>query len=121
MKDAYEKQLIRFGTSRASCSITIRKVSYAITTYLGPDFIKFPLTEESVKEKVHFYDANKIPQCLGAIDGTHLWRKSTFRHKNTKMSYLYYVVALTLLYLLVLVALQSVLLFPSYKGKRVDH
>ena len=37
------------------------------------------------------------------------------------MSYLYHVVALTLLYLLVLVALQSVLLFQSYKGKRVDH
>ena len=38
-----------------------------------------------------------------------------------KISYLYHVVAVTLLYLLVLVALQSVLLFPSYKGKRVDH
>ena len=41
-----------------------------------------------------------------------MWRKTT------KMSYLYHVVALTLLYLLVL---QSVLLFPSYKGKQVDH
>ena len=51
----------------------------------------------------------------------HSRRKSTFRHKNTKMSYLYHVVALTLLYLLVLVVLQSVLPFPSYKGKRVDH
>ena len=28
-----------FGISRASCSITIHKVSYAITTYLGPHFI----------------------------------------------------------------------------------
>ena len=37
------------------------------------------------------------------------------------MSYLYHVVALTLLYLLVLVALQSMLLFQSYKGKCVDH
>ena len=51
----------------------------------------------------------------------HSRRKSTFRRKNTKMSYLYHVVALTLLYLLVLVVLESVLLFPSYKGKRVDH
>ena len=40
---------------------------------------------------------------------------------KTKMSYLYLVAALTLLYLPVLVALQSVLLFPSYKGKCVDH
>ena len=51
----------------------------------------------------------------------HSRRKSTFQRKNTKMSYLYHVVALTLLYLLVLVALQFVLLFPSYKGERVDH
>ena len=50
----------------------------------------------------------------------HSRRKSTFWRKNTKMSYLYHVVALTLLYLLVLVVLQSVLLFPSYKGKRVN-
>ena len=72
------------------------------------------------------------PQLLGEImdavndiaDVNNMWysrRKSTFRRKNTKMSYLYHVVALTLLYLLVFVALQSVLLFPSYKGKRVDH
>ena len=41
--------------------------------------------------------------------------------KTQKKSYLYHVVALTLLYLSVLLALQSVLLFPSYKGKRFDH
>ena len=39
----------------------------------------------------------------------------TFWHINTKISYLYYVVTLTLLYLLVLVALQTVLVFLSYK------
>ena len=58
---------------------------------------------------------------LAKYDLWHSRRKSTFRRKNTKMSYLYHVVALTLLYLLVLLALQSVLLFLSYKGKRVDH
>ena len=41
-------------------------------------------------------------------------RENRPSRKNTKMSYLYDVVAPTLLYLLVLVALQSVLLFPSY-------
>ena len=51
----------------------------------------------------------------------HSRRKLTFRRKNTKMSYLYHIVALTLLYILVLVALQFVILFPSYKGKWVDH
>ena len=65
-----------------------------------------------------------LAQLHGAKVFTKWWhsrRKSTFRRKNTKMSYLYHVVALTLLYLLVLVVLQFVLLFPSYKGKRVDH
>ena len=42
-------------------------------------------------------------------------RPSGAKHK---MSYLYHFVALTLL---LLVALQSVFLFQSYKGKRVDH
>ena len=61
------------------------------------------------------------PDLLNLISSIKCRRKSTFRRKNTKMSYLYHVVALTLLYLLMLVALQSVLLFLSYKGKRVDH
>ena len=73
------------------------------------------ISEEPVGDK-------SVP--ISSVTGIHMWhsrRKSTFRRKNTKMSYLYDVVALTSLYLLVLVALQSVLLFPSYKGKRVDH
>ena len=74
-----------FGISRASCSITIRKVSYAITTYLGPHFIKLPLTEESVKKKVQqFYDADGIP-----VFGCH--RRYTYRDKEsfTKLYRLY--------------------------------
>ena len=65
-----------------------------------------------------------LPMFTRLYSCIHMWhsrRKSPFWRKNTKMSYLYHVVALTLLYLLVLVVLQSVLLFPSYKGKRVDH
>ena len=62
-----------FGLSRASCSIIVRRVSSAITTHLGPLYIKIAMTEESVKEKVSkFYNAFLIPQCLGAIDGTHI-------------------------------------------------
>ncbi len=58
------------GLSRSCCSIIARRVSFAITKHLGPLYI--PMTEESVKEKVSkFYDAFSVPQCLGAIDGTH--------------------------------------------------
>lgn len=62
-----------FGLSRSSCSIIVRRVSSAITTHLGPVYIKLPMTEASVKEKVSkFYNAFSVPQCLGAIDGTHI-------------------------------------------------
>ena len=62
-----------FGLSRSYCSIAIRRVSAAITTHLGPVYIKLPMTEASVKEKVSgFYNAFSVPQCLGAIDGTHI-------------------------------------------------
>ena len=62
-----------FGISRASCSIIVRKVSRTIATQLGPCYIKLPMTEESVKEKVSkFSDTFLVPQCLGAIDGTHI-------------------------------------------------
>ena len=40
------------GISRASCSIIVRKVSWTIATQLGPCYIKLPMIEESVKEKV---------------------------------------------------------------------
>ena len=62
-----------FGISRSCCSIIVRRVSSAITTHLGPLYIKLPMNEESVKEKVSkFFDAFSVPQCLGAIDGTHI-------------------------------------------------
>ena len=62
-----------FGLSRACCSIIIRRVTLAITTHLGPDYINLPTTQEGVQEKVSkFLDAFGVPQCLGAIDGTHI-------------------------------------------------
>ena len=61
-----------FGISRSSCSIIVRRVSKVITNHLGPLYIKLPMTEEEIKETVSkFYSAFEIPQCLGAIDGTH--------------------------------------------------
>lgn len=62
-----------FGISHSSCSIIVRKVSQVITTHLGPHYIKLPFTEECVQEKVeNFYQTFLVPQCLGAIDGTHI-------------------------------------------------
>lgn len=62
-----------FGISRSSCLIIVRRVSKVITNHLGPLYIKLPMIEEEVKETVSkFYSAFEIPQCLGAIDGTHI-------------------------------------------------
>ena len=61
------------NVSRSSVSIIVRRVSSVISVYLGPKYIKLPITEEDVKEKVSgFYDAFNFPQCIGAIDGTHI-------------------------------------------------
>lgn len=62
-----------FGISRASVSLIIRRVTKAISLHLGPRYIQLPFTEDAVKEKVtNFYDSFSVPQCLGAIDGTHI-------------------------------------------------
>ena len=39
-----------FGLSRSCCSVIVRRVSSAVTTHLGPLYIKLPTTETSVKE-----------------------------------------------------------------------
>ena len=62
-----------FGVSRPCVSVVIRRVARAITIHLGPKYITLPLTEDAVKEKVtKFFNAYSLPQCLGAIDGTHI-------------------------------------------------
>ena len=39
------------GITPSTVSIIIRSVSYALTVYLGPKYIKLPVTEEEVKDK----------------------------------------------------------------------
>ena len=62
-----------FGLSRSSVSIIICRVRRATTVHLGPNYISVPLTEDAVKDKVTIlFTAFSIPQCLGAIDRTHI-------------------------------------------------
>ena len=62
-----------FGLSRQVVSKIIRKVCKAITLQLGSRYIKLPFTEEEVKDHVrNFNRSHGFPQCLGAIDGTHI-------------------------------------------------
>ena len=48
-------------------------VCKAITVHLMSKYIKMPRTGEVVEESVSkFYSKHGFPQCIGAIDGTHL-------------------------------------------------
>ena len=62
-----------FGLSRSCVSIVIRRVTHAVAMHLGPKYLQVPLTKEAVNEKVaKFFRTFAVPQCIGAIDGTHI-------------------------------------------------
>lgn len=62
-----------FRFSRQVVSKIIRKVCKAITIHLGAKYITLPFTEEEVEAHVKsFHRSHGFPQCLGAIDGTHI-------------------------------------------------
>lgn len=61
-----------FGLGRATVSVIVRRVCAALVT-LGSTYIKPPTTEADVEEKVtNFYRLYNMPQCIGAVDGTHV-------------------------------------------------
>lgn len=60
------------GVSKSSVSNIVQKVSSAIAL-LRKDFIKMPQTDEELHEaSKSFYDMNKFPKTIGAIDCTHV-------------------------------------------------
>ena len=72
----YRKVANAFGVSRSSVSLVVRSVTKAISERLVPKYIELPLTNEEVEEKASKYlEHHGFPQCIGAIDGTHIERK----------------------------------------------
>ena len=69
----YRKSANAFGLSRSSVSVLIRKVTKIIVKHLGPELNKLPKTVTEVEVLTeNFLNAHGFPQCLGAIDGTHI-------------------------------------------------
>ena len=72
----YRKVANAFGISRSSVSSIVRKVCKVIAIELGPKFIRLPSNEEEVSYAVdQFEKLHGFPQCLGAVDGTHIFIK----------------------------------------------
>lgn len=62
-----------FGIARCTASVVIRRVTQVISNVMGGSYIKQPETEDEVKfMATEFYNQHGFPQCLGAVDGTHI-------------------------------------------------
>ena len=69
----YRKTVNTVGILRGSVSLIIRKVSKAIVEFLGKDYMKLPETLAEVENLTQkFLEHHGFPQCIGAIDGTHI-------------------------------------------------
>ncbi|KAK0146967.1 putative nuclease HARBI1 [Merluccius polli] len=62
-----------FGVSQQAVSVVVRQTCKAIAIHLGPEYIKMPFTEPEAEDlDLGFHRAHGMPQCLGAVDGTHI-------------------------------------------------
>ena len=58
---------------RLTTSTEVREVCRVITGKLGPKYIQLPYTPDEVERlAAAFYKEHDFPQCVGAIDGTHI-------------------------------------------------
>ena len=70
----YRKTTNAFGISRGSMSLIMRKVSKVIVEFLGKDYMKLPETVADVENLTQkFLEHHGFQQCIGAIDGTHIF------------------------------------------------
>ena len=61
-----------FGSPKCTVSVYVRRVCHAITN-LMPKYIFLPKTEAEVTKVADgFCQKYQMPQCIGAIDGTHI-------------------------------------------------
>ncbi|XP_057290872.1 uncharacterized protein LOC130613562 [Hydractinia symbiolongicarpus] len=62
-----------FGIGKSEVSVVVKRVCKAICDHLGPRLISLPMTIDRVNEMTtKFESSHGFPQCLGAVDGTHV-------------------------------------------------
>ena len=70
----YRKVSNPFGVSRAAVSHVIRRVSLIVTNVLGPKYLCLPKAKEEMDLVTkNFEKKHGFPQCLGAVDRTHIF------------------------------------------------
>ena len=67
-----------FGLAKCTVSVIVRKVCLVISTVMGPRYITFPKTKDVKKPVECFYEKHGFPQCLVAINGTHVFQARTY-------------------------------------------
>ena len=62
-----------FGVGHSTVSHSIRQVSHAVVTVLGPQLIQFPTTTEGLNEVMARFESKfGFPMVVGCVDGTHI-------------------------------------------------
>ena len=78
-KVCYGKTANVFGISRTPISGIIRRVSYVVTTFLGPKLIRLSTTDGEVQELTDEYlEVHDFPQGIGAIE------RNLYKNSRTK-------------------------------------
>ena len=72
-EERFRKTVNAFGIAKNTVSMIIRRVTKAISNHLADKYVKLPRAEEEVNESCSlFFEKHGFPQCLGAVDGTHI-------------------------------------------------
>ena len=90
----YRKVANAFGVSRATVSVTVRRVCHVIAREMGPRYIKLPTSVVEVEHLTYgFFKHHGFPQCIGAVDGTHIFIRqpsvnpTDFLNRKNRCSY----------------------------------
>lgn len=77
-----------FGVAKSTVSIIVHDVCHAITSYLGPKYIRLPRTVDEMRELiVKFESRHGFPQAFGCVNGTHITIQQPLENSHDYFSY----------------------------------